>query len=163
MRNVLSRSDYEDLFRGQSYPVRTLGAKCELVTRGLQATAAALDYLVAKGDVVVPRTESGRRMWDRQHIDRAAECLADAEIFTPSAWQHLVEDTDPAQDIRAFREACRKAPHLPPDPAYFVRTVMPGVPGLGIYATVQYRAMTADELAAWHGLIERARGREVMA
>ncbi len=163
MSSVLTRSDYEELFAGQSYPKRTAAAKAELVTRGLRATVAALDYLVAKGDVAVPQTESGRRLWDRRHIDQAVECLADVEAFTPGAWRHLVEDTDPGQDIRAFREACHMAPHLPPDPGYFVRTVMPGVPGLDIAATVHYRAMTADELAAWHGLIERARGQEVTA
>jgi len=46
MRHVLSRNDYETLFRAQSYPKRTTAAAGELVTRGLKASVVTLDYLV---------------------------------------------------------------------------------------------------------------------
>jgi len=52
---------------------------------------------------------------------------------------------------------------LPPSHAYFVRTVTPGVPGLGIYAMVHYRPMSKLELAEWHRLIEHARAQAVAA
>jgi len=28
----------------------------------------------------------------------------------PGTWRHIVDNTDPAQDIRAFREACGQVP-----------------------------------------------------
>lgn len=164
MRHMLSREDYEDLFGPESYPKSTTAAASELVTRGIQAKAQALDYLVAQGVVDVPQTEGGRRQWDRHHIDKAAEHLYRNEVFTPSTWSHLIEDSNPAQDIRARREAFAQAPHLPPDTAYFVRTVMPGAAGLGLYATIHYRPMTDEEYASWRARIEQAKkDREVRA
>lgn len=71
MRHALSRSDYEALFGPHQYPTRTAAAASELVTRGLKANGATLDYLVAKGLIDVPQDEGGRRMWDRRHIDQA--------------------------------------------------------------------------------------------
>jgi len=163
MRHVLSRHDYEELFSRQSYPKRTTAAAAELVTRGLKAGPATLDYLVSKGVVTVPQSDGGRRLWELRHIDEAAEHLDEIESFTPRTWQHVLEDTHPGQDIRAFREACRNTPDLPPDQNYFVRTVTPGVPGLNVYAMVHYRPMSKLELAEWHRLIEQARGRAVAA
>lgn len=163
MRHVLNRSDFEDLYGPQSYPKRTRAAAAELVTRGLKASAGTLDHLASKGIVAVPQNDAGRRLWERRHIDQAAKHLDEIESFTPRTWQHVLEDTHPAQDLRAFREACRHTPDLPPDPTYFVRIVTPGVPGLGIYAMVHYRPMSPLELAEWHRLIERAEGRAVAA
>jgi len=163
MRHVLSRHDYEELYGPDEYPKRTAAAASELVTRGLKANVNTLDHLASKGVVAVPQNDAGRRLWERRHIDQAAKHLDEIESFTPRTWLHVLEDTHPGQDLRAFREACRNAPDLPPDPTYFVRTVTPGVPGLGIYATVHYRPMSKLELAEWHRLIEQARGQAVAA
>ena len=158
MRYVLSREDYEALYwPPDEYPMNTLAAAGELRTRGLDAKASVLDYLVSKGIVTVPVDESGHRQWGKQEIDQAAEHLAGVQCYKPSTWQHVIEDSNPAQDIRALREAAAKAPHLPPDPDYFVRTVMPGAAGLGLYAEVHYRPMIEDENAAWRAKVEQAR------
>lgn len=163
MRHVLSRSEFEELFGPQSYPKRTAAAASELVSRGLKANATTLDYLAKTGVVAVPQSDGGRRLWERRHIEQAAAHLDEIESFTPGTWRHVIEDTSPAQDMRAFREACGNTPDLPPDPTYFVRTVTPGVPGLGIYAMVHYRPMSRLELAEWHQAIEQVRGQAVPA
>lgn len=158
MRHVLNREDYEALYwPPDEYPKNTLAAAEELKTRGLQAKSATLDYLVAKGIVPVPVDDFGHRQWGKREIDEAAEYLAGSQCFTPGTWKHVMEDSDPAQDLRALREAAAKAPHLPANPDYFVRTLMPGAAGLGIYATVHYRPMTEEENAAWRAKVEQAR------
>jgi len=85
----------------------------------------------------------------------------------------VIDDVDPAQDVRAFRAACEKAPHLPPDPGYFVRTVRPAgpryvnqpcdPPGLApqrACAVVSYEPISLDELAEWRNALDDRRKTE---
>lgn len=139
----MNRSDYEELFGPDKYPKPTAAAACELVTRGLKANVGTLDYLVRKGVVAVPQGDGGKRLWARRHIDQAAQYLDEIEAYTPGTWQHVLEYTNPAQDIRAFREACSNSPHVPPNHNCFIRIVTPGLPGLDHYATVHYRSASA--------------------
>jgi hypothetical protein len=172
----MSANDYNKLFPGHSYPKRTAAAAAELVARGLKANVATLDYLVNKGVVQEPHGEKRHREWQRWHILQAAQYLADQDAFTPEGWRWVIDDVDPAQDVRAFRAACEKAPHLLPDPGYFVRTVRPAgpryanqpcdPPGLApqrAYAVVSYEPISLDELAEWRDALDEARAEGVMA
>ncbi|MBI1338073.1 MAG: hypothetical protein GC164_14090 [Phycisphaera sp.] len=177
MRNVMSMADYRKLFPHQvSYPKRTSQAATELVTRGLKASVATLDYLVNKGEVRMPRGDKRTRHWYPWHIMEAARYLEKHEAFTPEGWRCVMEDVDLAQDIRAFRAACAQAPHLPPDRGYFVRTVTPSgpcyrngeydVPGMAarrVYATVSYRPISVEQLAEWGEMLDAAKSQGVAA
>lgn len=175
MRNVLSSKDYRRLFPGQHYPKRTEAAASELVARGLKATASTLDYLVSKGVVQCPNGEGRNRQWQPWHIMQAAKYLEEHDAFTPEGWRWVIEDVDPAQDIEAFREASRHAPHLPYDPGYFIRTVKPGgpvyqhdplaAPGSKPereFAKVHYEPVSLDQVAEWRDALADAKEQGVL-
>lgn len=161
MRYVLSRAEYEEFHAPPQYPLRSGQVVAELRTRGIKVSPATLDAMAERGDVDVPTDGAGDRAWGPEQIDKAIEYLTDREAYTPRAWQHALENTSPAQDMRAFNDACHAAPHLSSD--YFVREVRPGAAGLGLYGIVSYRPMTDKELAELRSRMEQARKAPVAA
>lgn len=149
MNHILTRSEYEALFPGQSYPKYTPEAVKELKARGLDTNLYSLDYLVTRGVVTIAPGRGCHREWGQAHIDRAARHLAEQQKFTPEAVRCSLENTSLAQDIAAFRKAREQAPLSSNDPRLFVRTVMPGDPARGVPAIVRYRPMSDAEAADW--------------
>ena len=185
MRYAMERKDYEELvvlghgetvmgvkledapadqqrkWLEEQYPKSTAQAVQELPTRGLDATAPVLDYLMKKGEIPTPGGEGRSRKWSKTDIDRAARFMDAEEMYVPGTVARMFYNIDPAQDVRALRMAFRENPAIPPDPSHFVMEIKPGAPGVGVYATVSYRAMTKEEQAAWRRVVAAARkGRE---
>jgi hypothetical protein len=175
MRYALSRADYEELFvlpsggaagaaqeakdaaLGREYPKSTEAAANELRTRGLDARAHIIDYLIKKGVVRGPKGEGRNRKWAPEDIDAVAEYMDTEGMYVPGTVARMFYDIDPGQDIRAEREAFRKNPDLPMDSSYFIMTIKPGAAGLGLRATVSYRRMTAKEEAEWQARMAEAK------
>jgi len=174
MQYALNRADYEDLFLlpfaetektekarkralDREYPRSTVAAANELRTRGLDARAHILDYLIKKGEIRGPEGEGRNRKWMPADIDEAAEYMDARGMYVPGTVARMFYDIDPGQDLRARREAFRKNPDLPMDASRFVMTIKPGAPGVGVRATVSYRRMTAKEEAEWQARVAEAK------
>ncbi len=175
MRYGLGREDYEELFLlvpGEAdgeerqrlldaeYPVNTAGAVLELRTRGLDASASVLDYLIEQGKVPAPAVEGGRRRWTAADIDRAAEVLDAEDAYVPGTVMREVLNLDPVQDERARRQALAEHPEVV-SADLLTLEVVPGAPGAGVRATARYRPMTAAEQAEWRRKVREAARREV--
>ena len=173
MSYALKRTDYEELFLfpegdlspaererilAQEYPKATAAAAAELRARGLDTDPAGLDYLIKKGRIPEPTGGTGRnRRWTREDIDRAADYLDREQIYVPGTVARMFYNIDPAQDLRAQREAFDANPHLSPNPDLFVMEMLPGAAGVGLRSLVRYRPMTKPEERAWRERIEQAK------
>lgn len=179
MRYTLNRKDYEDLavlgygetvmgvnledapadqqkdWLDKEYPKSTAQAALELRARGLDATPAVLGYLIDKGAIPAPGGEGRSRKWSKGDIDRAARYMDAEQMYLPVTVARMFYNIDPAQDIRALRQALRENPEIT-SPSMLVMEVLPGAPGVGVYATVTYRAMTKEEQAAWRRQVNAA-------
>ncbi len=171
MRYAMERKDYEELFLMVSqeangveglrhprseYPKSTAQAVQELRTRGLDASAATLDYLIERGRLPAPAMENGRRRWTAADIDRAAEYMDAEGQYMPQTLARMALNIDPTQDVRAFRQALSEHPEIP-GPQLLVLEVLPGAPNVGVRAMVRYRPMTERERAEWKQKLVAAR------
>lgn len=172
MRYAMERKDYEELFlmgsqeangaeglrgRRSEYPKSTAQAVQELRTRGLDASASVLDYLIEKGAIPAPGGGEGhRRKWSREDIDRVAECMDAKGQYVPRTLARTVLNIDPTQDVRALRQALSEHPEIP-GPQLLVLEVLPGAPNVGVRAMVRYRPMTERERAEWKQRLVAAR------
>ncbi|MEN6385896.1 MAG: hypothetical protein ABFD79_11970 [Phycisphaerales bacterium] len=175
MNYALERKDYNELvlcgglserapkeikkkILDDAYPRNTDAAVSELRSRGLNVDAAMLDYLIRKEEIKGPASGSGRnRQWYPENVDEAAEYLDGQASYNPGTMMRYFLNINPAQDIRAQRKALQENPQLGGNTSLLVMTVMPGAPGVGIYATVSYRAMNAKEQAEWNKSLELAK------
>ena len=107
--------------------------------------------------VDLPAGDGRSRKWGRADIDRVARFMDEEQMYLPGTMARMYHNIDPAQDERALWQAYRDNPHVPPDSGYFVMEIIPGAPGVGIYATVSYRAMTKDEQAQWQRKVKAAK------
>ena len=176
---TLGRNDYEELMilgregaalpgevrariLADEYPKSTEAAALELRSRGIDADAAKLDYLIKKGAIAAPSGGSGRnRRWTAGDIDRAYERLESGGAYVPGAVARMVLNIDAAQDIRAQQEVFAEHPHLTPDASLFVQEIVPGAPGVGLHAEIRYRPMTAAEERRWRARIDEQQARAV--
>ena len=173
MRFGLARENYEALFLGLDgeaddgerqrlldgrYPLTTAGAVPELRTRGLDASASVLDYLIERKSIPAPTMEGGRRRWTAADIDRAAEVLDAEGAYVPGTVMRQVLNLDPAQDIRAQRQALAEHPEVV-SADLLTLEVVPGAPGAGVRATARYRPMTGPEQAEWRRKVREAAAR----
>jgi len=173
MRYAMERGDFEELFLvpegadGEErlrlleaeYPKTTAQAVVELRTRGLDASASVLDYLIERGAIPAPGGGDGhRRKWSREDIDRAAEVLDAERAYVPGTVMRQVLNLDPAQDERARRQALAEHPEVV-STDYLVLEVLPGAAGVGVRATARYRPMTGAEQAEWKRKVREAAAR----
>jgi len=142
------------------YPKSTEQGVLELRARGLDATGAVIEYLIRKGEIKPPGGEGRNRKWSRADIDRLADYLDERQVYVPGTAARAFYNIDPAQDMRALRKAFRDNPEIPPNPDLLVMEIKPGAAGLGIRATVSYRAMTRDEQAEWRRKVSAAQRAE---
>jgi len=161
----LSRSDYEELMFGvtenskspsdiaggrryidRQYPTSTPAAAYEMRSRGLDAYPHKLDYLIKKGVLRAPTGGTGRnRQWTPEDIDLACDYFDRVGEIIPSAIMRMMLNLDAAQDIRAQHQAFNENPDVGRDASLLVMEILPGAPGVGLYATSCYRRMTPSE------------------
>lgn len=180
MKYALERKDYEELVvlghgetvegvnledvpAGQQrewldgeYPKSTAQAALELRARGLDATVPVLVYLMKKGVIPAPGGDGRSLKWGRANIDRAAAYMDAEQMYVPGTVARMFHNIDPAQDLRAQREALRKHPEIT-SVDMLVMEIKPGAAGVGVYATVTYRAMTKEEQAEWRRKVNAAK------
>lgn len=171
MRYSLGRKDYEQLMvlghgetfhsvrhedapAGQQeewleteYPKSTEQAVLELKARGFDVSIPMVQYLIKKQSILMPKSEGRLFKWTAAAIDRLADRLEREQLYTPETVARMIDNVDPGQDVRAQRQALADNPQLMGNRSLLVKEVIPGAPGLGIYATVKYRAMTKEEQA----------------
>ena len=125
--------------------------------QGLDAKAPVLDYLIKKRAILSPGGEGRSRQWSQADIDRMARYMDTEQMYVPGTVARMFYNIDPAQDVRAQRAALREHPELEAHPEMLVMEIKPGAPGLGIYSTVSYRAMTKEEQVEWRRKVMAAK------
>ncbi|MCC7203930.1 MAG: hypothetical protein IT441_02535 [Phycisphaeraceae bacterium] len=156
MRHGISRAGYEAMYApAKDYPIHTEAAVVELRSRGYDIRVPGLRYLLKSQQVAGPAGEERNFQWGPEDIDRVADWLEDAKQFVPTAMANYAEYLDGDQVAQAEAKFCAENPLTPRLMA--VKTIFPGLPGLGIPGRVELRKMTPEEEAELAKAAEAAR------
>ncbi|MBY0588753.1 hypothetical protein K2X85_16390 [bacterium] len=156
-RYGLSGEEFDELFPSYESPsirVKSPVAISQLRSRGYDASGSFLisHFAAIKRDIpadwkridAVLRPDGGKDfLWSREMIDELADGMEAVGRFTPSGTAAMLDGYRLADRIRETR---RVAPNPGSDDV--VITIIPGLPGAGVPATVKCRPLTKDEIAA---------------
>lgn len=132
----MTRAEWDELNPDYEYPTNTGAAVNELRSRGFDANADTLDYMVRKGIVDAAPAERARNKpaWTKRRIDQAAKWMDSQEWFSPLGWFWYLHDIDPLQ----YRQAEFDAQMKYGNPDAVAMIMFPGSPRRVAYVPVSH-------------------------